>query len=82
MLIFRVTRCKREFGLRALQQKVDPNNQFCWPTYFADEGESSSQGDKVFPLLPDNQYIGIIHADGNGLGAIVKNAMQNICLGK
>ncbi len=40
-----------------------------WPRnleYSPEEDESAS-----FPFLPDNRYLGLIHADGNGLGQLL-----------
>jgi len=64
-------------SLHLLQKKVDPENLYHWPTDFT-EDQAYLPEEKIFPLLPDNPYIGIIHADGNSLGSIVKNTMQEI----
>ncbi|MDY6993839.1 MAG: hypothetical protein SVR94_14725 [Pseudomonadota bacterium] len=73
-----VTYSKRAFkSLHLLQKKVDPKNLYHWPTDFA-EDEAYLPKEKIFPLLADNPYIGIIHADGNSLGSVVKNTMQDI----
>ncbi len=72
------TLCKRKFESRALLDKVDPNKQFEWPdTFDRDDEEDGKQETVLFPVLRDNSYIGVIHADGNGLGKIVKKLIEN-----
>jgi hypothetical protein len=40
-----------------------------WPR---DLAYSEDRGDEIaFPFLPDNRYLGLLHADGNGLGQLL-----------
>uniref|UniRef100_UPI0025E0ED97 Cas10/Cmr2 second palm domain-containing protein n=1 Tax=uncultured Thiohalocapsa sp. TaxID=768990 RepID=UPI0025E0ED97 len=40
-----------------------------WPATLDFEPETGEPG---FPFLPDNRWLGLLHADGNGLGAVIK----------
>lgn len=43
-----------------------------WPNLLAPErDEPEGERSIVFPFLPDNRYLGLIHADGNGLGQLL-----------
>lgn len=80
------TRCKRGFlekirqrhSRTPLEDRVDPKQNFIWPRHFLDEdNEPDKDSESAFPL-PENSYIGIIHADGNGLGGIVKKLIESL----
>ncbi len=70
---------KRFFGGKSLEDKI---NAFTsdydkpeWPTFFPGV-DRSEHGNGIknsqFPLLADNRYIGVIHADANRLGQIIQ----------
>ena len=61
---------KRQFGLpehAGLAHKFDPDDRAEWPRNF----EQDHRGSRRFPLGEDGM-VGLIHADGNGLGQILR----------
>lgn len=70
------TQCKREFEPQVLLHKIDAEEQFIWPDHFNED--EAPDPEKQFPTLSDNPYIAIIHADGNGLGNIVKTVIAGL----
>ena len=43
--------------------------ELVWPEVFEDEG--GRHAGRVFPLLAENNYVGVVHADGNGFGSLL-----------
>jgi hypothetical protein len=60
----------------ALENKLKLEAQYNWPKTL--EPEDNQQDDQHFPLLGENRYIGIIHADGNGLGELLMQVRKDI----
>lgn len=52
-----------------IEARFDPDSIATFPS---DMGEDGRSGGESFPFLGDNRYIGLIHADGNGIGAVWK----------
>lgn len=48
-----------------------------WPLRM-DEEETDEQRGAVFPLLPDNRYVAVVHADGNRLGEILLGLQKTL----
>lgn len=69
------TLAKRNFQATLLRKKIDPEDQFNWPSDFEQDDPASLD---AFPLLRNNPYIAIIHADGNGLGKILKKLIDEL----
>lgn len=63
----------------ALLDKFNKPTDREWPTLFEpdNEGIKTDEGTR-FPFLPDKRYVGIVHADGNDLGALVDRVEQQI----
>lgn len=55
---------------------LDSKEQFIWPKTL--EAEENQEDEQTFPLLGENRYIGIIHADGNGLGELLMQVRKDI----
>lgn len=53
----------------ALLEKFNKPKDREWPTLL-DPEDTENKGVR-FPFLPDKRYVGIVHADGNDLGALV-----------
>lgn len=51
-------------------------DQFIWPKNL--ESEYNQDDEQHFPLLDENRYIGVIHADGNGLGELLMQVREDI----
>lgn len=68
--IDQVTARKRDFAKsQALAERVMwDSHQGEWPVNLTHE---AGQDEKNFPFINDNQLIGLIHADGNGLGQLL-----------
>ncbi|HIE02319.1 MAG TPA: hypothetical protein EYP59_18895 [Thiotrichaceae bacterium] len=51
-----------------------------WPINFNpdNEDEDEDEDEHLFPLLKDNNYIGIIHADGNNLGQLLRKVQNTL----
>ncbi len=66
-----ITKHKREFckGKRLIG-KLKFDTPVDWPTNL--KNKDKEEDEKTFPLSEDNNYIGIIHADGNNLGQLLK----------
>lgn len=79
-----ITLSKRFFQGKALLDKLnaftDEADKPHWPEYFPDADEENTRNleDRVFPLLPENRYVGIIHADGNEMGQIIHHLTENV----
>jgi hypothetical protein len=60
--------------LEGLERRMLPparREDFAWPVEFSDDGARSSNF--LFPGLDENATLGVIHADGNGMGQTVIN---------
>lgn len=57
-------------GVRTkLEERFDPGGTTQFPVEFSEE---DAYGDgAVFPFVRDNRYVGLLHADGNGMGAVL-----------
>ncbi len=51
-------------------------SKFIWPKTL--EAEENQEDEQEFPLLGENRYIGVIHADGNGLGELLMQVREDI----
>jgi len=52
-----------------------------WPRnldYSPNAEEEKAKDEKGFPFWPDNRYLGLIHADGNGLGQVLLQLGQQV----
>jgi hypothetical protein len=47
-----------------------------WPINLDDKDQELDE--KTFPLLPDNRYIAIVHADGNNFGQLIKEIQKKL----
>jgi hypothetical protein len=61
----------------SLTRKFVASDAVRWPIRM-DREEAGAAGDEVFPLLANNSYVGVIHADGNGLGDLVRKVQQRL----
>jgi hypothetical protein len=79
-----ITESKRQDEFRkgtALIDKLEfEDRPIYWPINL-DDKDQEEPDDKTFPLLPDNRFLGIVHADGNNLGQLLK-AIQEQLLNK
>lgn len=50
-----------------VSEALRKRGQFVWPVSM-DRSEGEEAGDYAFPLLAESSYVGIVHADGNGMG--------------
>ncbi len=57
-------------------KKID-NKDIYWPVNL-DEKDQEEANEKIFPLLPNNRYIAIVHADGNNLGLLLKAIQEKL----
>ena len=57
-------------------KKIDGKDVF-WPVNL-DEKDQEDANEKIFPLLPNNRYIAIVHADGNNLGQLLKKIQEEL----
>jgi hypothetical protein len=76
-----VTDCKRQFRKgRLLIDKLalehEGKLEYDWPTNL--EFQEPEKSEITFPFLKDNQYLGIIHADGNDLGQLSKTVQDKL----
>ena len=55
----------------SLEQRFLDSDEFQWPRTFEDDGSAALR----FPLLA-NRLIGVVHADGNGIGTIVRKISE------
>lgn len=58
----------------SLQWPVDLNPE----EQESDEERDEERGSDVFPFLQGNRYVGIVHADGNGLGQLLMNMRSEL----
>jgi len=66
------TELKREFRKgKRLIGKLKFDTPVDWPINLENK-DQEDEDEKTFPLSEDNRYIGIIHADGNNLGQLLK----------
>lgn len=72
------------FGLKAFWRSGKVTEKFA-PSIAADlwprELEYDAEGDddeRAFPFLPDNRYLGLLHADGNGLGHVLLELAKQV----
>lgn len=59
-----------------LAKRFDPaSSNKDWPVNLnpADAGEDDEPQEKLFPFIGDNRTIALVHADGNGLGELLRN---------
>ncbi len=78
------TKLKRDFMKRAKNTGLALENKLklagyddiIWPKNL--EQEDNQDNEQHFPLLDHNRYIGIIHADGNGLGELLMRVREGI----
>jgi len=79
---------KRGFsGGTALARRFDPGSRLSdWPRLLTPEpGMEDGRGRRLslFPFEGDNRYLGVVHADGNGLGQLVRRISERVAeLGK
>jgi hypothetical protein len=67
-----ITKHKREFRKnKLLIDKLKFDTPVDWPINLKNK-DKEDEDETCFPLLKDNNYIGIIHADGNNLGQLLK----------
>ncbi|MDH5731402.1 MAG: hypothetical protein OEZ58_20645, partial [Gammaproteobacteria bacterium] len=52
---------------------IENDEGLVWPVNMEKE-----EDEKAFPFIGDNQYVGVIHADGNGLGEILLALKEEI----
>ena len=66
-----LARRKRRFADNdALAEKfLPPGSDAVWPRYLSPE--EGVDKERIFPFIGDERYIGVIHADGNGLGQLI-----------
>ncbi|HAI68108.1 MAG TPA: hypothetical protein DCM38_01580 [Gammaproteobacteria bacterium] len=71
---------KRDFrDGTALINKLDFNKQnIHWPINLDEKDYEKGTDEKTFPLLQNNRYIAIVHADGNNLGQLLKTIQDNL----
>lgn len=81
-----VTKSKRQRDFRlgtrltnklALKKEDKLKPEYDWPLNL-DNKEQEEPDEKTFPLLPDNRYIGIIHADANNLGSLLQQIRERL----
>jgi hypothetical protein len=79
-----ITKTKRHKDFREGTALIDKlkfeDRPIFWPINLDDKDQEEAD-DKTFPLLPDNRFLGIVHADGNNLGQLLK-AIQEQLLNK
>lgn len=79
---------KRGFsGGTALARRFDPGSRLSdWPRLLTPEPGTEEGGGRrlsLFPFEGDNRYLGVVHADGNGLGQLVRRISERVAeLGK
>ncbi|MGB1108953.1 MAG: Cas10/Cmr2 second palm domain-containing protein, partial [Gammaproteobacteria bacterium] len=65
---------------RNLSDRFGASEGMRWPTLLdpedADKGTGSRNLGDPFPFLPDNRYVGILHADGNDLGLLLEELRE------
>ncbi|MGB0723325.1 MAG: Cas10/Cmr2 second palm domain-containing protein [Gammaproteobacteria bacterium] len=63
---------------RALAARFGSHEGLRWPTLLdpADANDPKITHD-AFPFLPDNRYVGVLHADGNDLGKLLATLEKN-----
>jgi hypothetical protein len=73
------TELKREFSKisKLLIEKLEFDTPVDWPTNLENK-DKEDEDEKTFPLSEDNRYIGIIHADGNNLGQLLKDLKKQL----
>jgi len=73
------TKNKRKFrkGER-LTDKLKFDRAVEWPINFNPDNEDEDEDKKLFPLLDNNNYIGIIHADGNNFGQLLRQVQDTL----
>lgn len=57
----------------------NPDKTYSWPVTFPGDGEADSAAAKVFPF--DGQHmrrVALLHADGNGIGAVFQRAVNGL----
>lgn len=62
-----------------LAEKYNTPTGYEWPTLLSpDETPDTLKDSIAFPLKGDNRYVGVVHADGNNLGSIVRTLSNRL----